>query len=144
MSTYPSKVHSCDELRVLLVDDEDAFRTNLADILREDGHDVRTYRSPAEVPALSGLAWVGVVITDFDMPGGDGFSFADRVHAAWPDIPVVIVTAHPSGTVEAEAALRRDFLSLLSKSVPYERIHEVVHALARGELGPEGGKHGGN
>lgn len=144
MSTFPSKAHSCDELRVLLVDDEDAFRTNLADILREDGHDVCTYRSPAEVPALSDLARVGVVITDFDMPGGDGFSFADRVHAAWPHIPVVIVTAHPSGTVEAAAALRRDFLSLLSKSVPYERIHEVVHTLACGDRRPEGGDHAGS
>jgi len=129
MSTSPSTDRSCAELRVLLVDDEDAFRTNLAEILREDGHDVLAYRSPTEVPALDDLAPIAAVITDFDMPAVNGLAFADAIHGARPDLPVMIVTANPSVTIAPVTALRSDFLSVLSKTVAYDRIHELLHTV---------------
>ena len=113
---------------VLLIDDHDVFRRSLADNLRDDGHAVFEYAASGEVPPVSALSEVSVVVTDYDMPCGDGLGFADRVHAAHPSLPVVILTAHGEGTVAAQAAAR-GFVRLVYKPIEYHRLHQLLHAL---------------
>ena len=116
-------------LSVLLVDDDDIFRHGLADNLREDGHAVLEYAAPNQVPPLpSTLAEVSVVVTDYDMPGSDGLGFADRVHAACPSLPVVLLTADRQACVMADATAR-SFVRLIYKPVDYYQLHRLLHAL---------------
>jgi len=42
-------------MTVLLLDDDDAFRTALTELLRDDGHTVQAYASIAELPPLPEL-----------------------------------------------------------------------------------------
>jgi DNA-binding NtrC family response regulator len=127
MSTSPAT--PCHTVRVLLVDDEDGFRTSLAAMLGEDGHEVLAFHAPAEVPVAT--LDVTVAITDYEMPGQDGFAFADSVRALHPTVPVVMVTSCRTETIETQVALR-PFLSLLLKPIDYDDIHELVHALGSG------------
>ena len=116
-----------DPLCVLLVDDDEAFRKGLADNLREDGHAVFEYAAAGEVP-LSTLGSVSVVVTDFDLPGNDGLSFADQVHAEQPNLPVVVVTAHP-GALTVINVVARSFVRLVQKPVDYQCLHRLLHLL---------------
>jgi DNA-binding NtrC family response regulator len=118
-------------MSVLLIDDDEVFRHGLADNLREDGHAVLEYPAPCEVPALSTLAEVSVVVTDYEMPGSDGLGFADRVHTARPSLPVVILTANRQGPLVTDAATR-SFVHLVYKPVDYQQLHQLLHTLSAG------------
>ena len=116
-------------LSVLLVDDDDTFRRGLADNLSEDGHSVFECPTPADVPPWT-LDEVNVVVTDFEMPEGNGLSFADRVHAAHPELTVVVLTANREAPLAHEAAMR-GFVRLVYKPVDYQRFHHLLHAAAQ-------------
>ncbi len=137
MSTCPSSNPTCARIRVLLVDDDETFRASLAGILRDDGHDVLDFPSPIEIPPLAVLGDVGVLITDFSMPGRDGLSLADEFHALHPGVPVILVTAYRTATVERNA-VDRDFLSILTKPLEYEALHTLLHRLASAAPAPIG------
>jgi len=78
------------ELRVLLVDDDDAFRATLADMLVREGLHV----TPAAT-AEEALALLEESETQFDLllsdiclgPGMDGLGLARRLHQRWPELP---------------------------------------------------------
>jgi DNA-binding NtrC family response regulator len=122
--SFPATVPSCEAIPVLLLDDDYGFRSALAANLREDGHEVREYARPRELPALASLAGIAVVITDYEMPDTNGVTFADAFHAVHPTVPIVLVTAN------GVHARRRDFLYLQQKPVDYEEMHRLVHDLA--------------
>ena len=115
--------------RILLVDDEGSFRESLAEMLRDDGHEVFAYAAPAAVPPPSDLDDVGLLVTDYEMPGKNGLALADEFHAHHPAVPVLLVTAYRSG-LEAEAA-RRPFLRLAQKPIGYDALHRLIHECRR-------------
>jgi DNA-binding NtrC family response regulator len=112
---------------VLLVDDDDSFRSALAENLRDDGHEVLEYALPADVPSLDSLEAVRVLITDYEMPGSTGLAFADRFHAVHPQVPVLLVTAFPTPQVVAQSAART-FVHLLRKPLDYDDLRKVLPA----------------
>ena len=120
----------CSEISVLLLDDEDAFRESLAENLRMDGHEVRDFRAPGEVPLDVHSHEVGIVVTDYEMPGADGISFSDAVRARNPEMRVVLITTHRTQTIQ-QCVDARPWLHLHWKPVAYDELHVLVHRLAR-------------
>ena len=120
---------ACSDLSILLVEDEHGFRMGLAQMLRENGHDVFDYAEPADLPPLATLDHVEVLVCDYDMRGENGLSLADRFHAAHPTLPIILVTAYRTHHLDAEVA-RRPFVHLVEKPIPYENLHALIHQLA--------------
>src|SRR5688572_11760427 len=83
--------------RILVVEDEAYVRDSLAEILRARGYDVETAASPPAAVASLERAPVDVVLSDLKMPAGGGLELLRAVKAAWPELPVVILTGY--GTV---------------------------------------------
>lgn len=81
--------------RVLIVDDQDANRLLLRDLLESQGHEVTEAADGTE--ALQRVSEVApdVVLLDISMPGLDGFEVCRRMKAdpATASIPVLLVTA---------------------------------------------------
>jgi len=102
----------------------------LAGLLRDDGHTLLEFERPGAIPAYETLGHVGLLVTDYEMPGKTGLEVADEFHSAHPEIPVVLITAFHTEFIEAEAA-RRGFVHVLFKPVDYDQIHELVHRIAR-------------
>jgi DNA-binding NtrC family response regulator len=119
----------CTELCVVLIDDEAAFRTALAENLRDDGHPVVEYSRPDQIVSLASLQGAGVAILEYRLPGQDGVSFADRFHGAHPQVPVVLLTTSLSGPLE-DCVQARGFLSVLVKPVDYRLLHQTIHGRA--------------
>ncbi len=114
---------------LLVLDDDDEFRTALSELLHDHGHPVSDYRSPADVPPLAQLPPISAVITDYEFGGGeDGLSFARRFNGTHPGIPVIMLTAYFSNHLEQSVAAA-PYLSLLRKPLRYEDLHRVLHDL---------------
>ncbi len=115
----------------MLVDDDPNFRADLTDLLCEDGFAVRVYGSPVEVPPLETLDKIALMITDYEMPEENGLAFADRFHAAHPNVPVVLLTGYCATVLEGSLRARR-FVHLCSKPFGFEEFHSLLHRLAGG------------
>ena len=98
--------------RVLLVDDDDAIRTVVAQALRRAGHEVRTAASLAELDREMRAHPPQVLLTDVVLPDGDGIDHAMRVLADHPGIPVIVLSARNTLTtaVRANEAGAYDYL----------------------------------
>ncbi len=117
------------------------MRRVLEAILRREGYDVITAANGEE--ALGGMnKGVHTVITDLKMPGLDGMGLLKKLSADYPDVPVVMITAH--GSVEsAVEAVKLGAFDYLEKPFEQEQIRQVVakaintYALARRDARPE-------
>jgi DNA-binding NtrC family response regulator len=118
----------CSAIPILLVDDEDSFRTSFAETLRDDGHEVLDYGSPAAVPPFEGLRQVALLVTDYEMPGTTGIQLADAFHARHPSRPVLLVTAYRTQALDAQIG-DRSYVRLFHKPVDYDAIHALIHEL---------------
>ena len=78
--------------RLLVIDDEDAVRQTLAQLLLTAGHQV--LEAPSGAVGLRALdqAPVDCVLTDLGMPEMVGWEVARRIKARRPDLPVVLLT----------------------------------------------------
>jgi len=121
-----AQLNDCSAIRILLVDDEPAFRTSVAEMLRDDGHEVCDYAMPADIPVPSKLGRIDVLITDYEMPGGNGIDLADAFHAGQPGVPVILATAYRTPALNAQV-LDRTFLRLVDKPVDYAAVHRLIH-----------------
>ena len=109
---------------LLLIDDDESFRSGLADNLREDGYDLAEYESGLAVP-LDRVRDVDAVLTDYLMDREDGLAFAKRFHDAFPMVPIIIITAYATAHLEKEVAAQA-YLTLLQKPVDYARLLELL------------------
>jgi DNA-binding response OmpR family regulator len=121
-----------DPIRTLVVDDEDALRFFIAETLRRAGHQVTEAASGEE--ALEQLRDTRFDLAMLDlMLGGrvDGLKVLEAARWRWPEIVVIILTAH--GSLEsAMAAIREGVDGYLLKPVePAELRQAVREALDR-------------
>ncbi|QDL93413.1 sigma-54-dependent Fis family transcriptional regulator [Paroceanicella profunda] len=110
---------------ILLVDDERAVRTALAQTLDLAGFEVRTASALIEAMDHVTAGFPGAVISDVRMPGRDGFDLLARIRALDPDLPVVLLTGHGDipMAVRAMGAGAYDFLE---KPCPPAQLVEVA------------------
>jgi two-component system response regulator AtoC len=127
--------------RILIADDEINIRRVLEAILRRDGYEVVTAANGEE--ALAGMSrGIHTVITDLKMPGLDGMGLLRRLSVDFPDVPVVMITAH--GSVEnAVGAVKLGAFDYVEKPFDQEQIRQIVakalrtHVLSRRDARPE-------
>ncbi len=85
--------------RMLLVDDSPFFRNLMVPLFSLAGYDVTSVESVEDALSLreSGVDF-DVIISDIEMPGKNGFEFAEDVRAdeRWREVPMVALSAHAS------------------------------------------------
>src|SRR5262245_18531942 len=120
--------------RIVIADDEEAARKSLGQILEEDGYEVLLAADGEQALRLVAEEAPDVLVTDIRMPGLDGHELLGRVRRAYPDVAVVIMTAH--GTIRsAVQALREGAEDYLTKPIAVEELeHLLERILKRGRL----------
>ena len=115
--------------RILVVDDDRAFRLSTAELLRQDGHDVVLAEdATAAVAALDGDR-IDLMLLDLRMPGLDGLSLLEVLRKRGEDVPILMVTGF--GSIEtAVQSLHTGADDFLTKPVDPDvlsaRVHEVL------------------
>lgn len=78
--------------RILLVDDDETFRTVLGTTITSLGHEVIETRNAVEAIATLPQKEIDLVITDLLMPEKDGFEMIRFLRRHAPAIPVIVMS----------------------------------------------------
>lgn len=106
---------------VLLVDDDAGMLQLLAMRLGALDYVTQCASSGAEALTCIQSNLPDVVITDLRMEEMNGMALFERVHADWPSLPVIIMTAHGS-IKEAVEATQKGVFSFLTKPVDKDEL----------------------
>ncbi len=95
--------------RILIADDEASIRMVLKAQISQLGHSVHAVTNGQE--AINYLQKYGadVLITDIKMPKMNGMQLFERCRAEYPDMPVIILTAHGTVNLAVEAIKKGAF-----------------------------------
>jgi len=119
------------DVRVLLVDDHDLFRSGLAELLRDRGYDVRDAANGHAALELSRSFAADVVVMDMNMPELNGIETTRRLLALRPGTPILMLTvaADDDGVLDA---IRAGAAGYLLKSARLPEIIAGIEAAAEG------------
>ena len=117
--------------RILVVDDDSYVRGATEEILIREGYEVDT--APEATSALRKLEDrdYDLLLSDIKMPGMSGQELLESVKARWPDMHVILMTAHSTveGAVEAMKKGAYDYIQKGSESTTLETELVVERAL---------------
>ena len=85
--------------RILIVDDEDSIRKILSMELESMGYAVSTARNGFEALGMLTANSFGIVITDLNMPGMDGFILSHKIKEKSPETAIIMVTGDEQNSV---------------------------------------------
>lgn len=124
---------------ILIVDDEEIARTNMAHILKKDGYHCHGANNGLE--ALSVLAGeeIDLVITDLKMERMDGIELLQQINRIAPEIPVIMVTGFATVTSAVEA-LKKGAAHYLGKPVNLDELRKTVREVLEKKLFVEMGR----
>ena len=111
---------------ILVVDDEARFREILGLALQRAGHRVLAAGDGRAALALLETETVDVVMSDLRMPQMDGRSLLTAVKQRWPNVPVVVVTAHAS-LKDAVRTIKEGAFDYVSKPFEIDELERVIH-----------------
>jgi FixJ family two-component response regulator len=80
---------------IAVVDDDRSVLESLELLLASAEYDVRLFSSAPALLESGGLQEIDCLISDVGMPVIDGFELARTVHAARPELPVILITGRP-------------------------------------------------
>ena len=121
-------------IRILVVDDEESVRMVISQVLSEDGFDVTAAASGEEAWELFAQQSFHLVITDIVMHEMNGLELLEKIKQCHPDTQVIIMTSYASLDT-AVTALRSGAYDYMLK--PFEDL-EIVEP-SKSNLVPEGG-----
>jgi DNA-binding response OmpR family regulator len=118
---------------ILIIDDEPNLRRSLALILQRAGYSVNTAENAGEVKHYLAAGAYDMVFLDLKMPEVNGMELLPEIRQIYPDMPVLILTAHATleSAIEAVRKGARDYL--LKPIDPEEILERVKQILAEQE-----------
>jgi DNA-binding NtrC family response regulator len=113
----------------MLVDDEDNLRRTLALILRREGYNVETAGTVKEARQFLEASTFDLAFLDLKLPDANGLTLLPDLRSQYPDMAVVILTAHDNldAAIEAVRKGARDYLlKPLDPPLIIERVKEIL------------------
>ncbi len=98
--------------RILIVEDEETLRRNLARFLARDEHEVDAFATAEEALEVANEKEYSVALLDVRLPGKDGITLSAELQQRWPDIAILLMTAYASveSVIDAMRAGAQDYL----------------------------------
>jgi DNA-binding NtrC family response regulator len=124
VNIHPAK--SMQKARVLIVDDEQAARVGLSEILTAWGYQTQTASDGFEALDKSDEFNPAVVITDVLMPRLDGFGLLSRLHDKSPDTAVILLTGQGSIEDAVRAVKEEGAFYYFEKPINIRQLNVVL------------------
>jgi len=114
---------------ILIIDDDESITSSLELLLRQSGYESLCVSTPGEAIDLLGRHEVSLVLQDMNFSrkttGEEGMDLLARIKTAWPDLPVILITAW--GTIElAVAGLKAGAADFVTKPWTKAQILQSV------------------
>lgn len=123
---------------VAVIDDDEAMRIALTDLLESVGLQARAYVSGREfVETMSADSPPCCLILDVRLPGSSGLEFQQELKAAKIDIPIIFITGHGDIPMTVQA-MRAGAVDFLTKPFREQVLLDAINrAIERGRIGRE-------
>ena len=128
--TPPQPATGVVPIPILVVDDDVFTRTFYADLLAEHGFQVFAAETGEEGLDLVRRQPVETALLDIVMPGMSGLELLERLHTQYPDLPVIMLTAHASSQ-HSIAALKLGAFDFIIKGLDRDLVVLAVHRAVR-------------
>jgi two-component system, LuxR family, response regulator FixJ len=115
---------------VVVVENDAALIGALKFALELEGFGVTTFRSGVEILAEKHLPETGCLVIDFNLAGTNGLDVVDALRKRSVNLPVVLITSHPSAglRMRAQAAGARIVEKPLLGDMLLDAIQKTVKA----------------
>jgi DNA-binding NarL/FixJ family response regulator len=121
---------------IIIADDHPLFRTALTSIVANEFGDAQLVEA-CDFSSLQSAVEKNndakLILLDLHMPGAEGFSALVHLTAHYPQIPVVIVSAHEEPEI-MRRALDHGASGFLPKSSAPDTMHQAIQAVLEGKL----------
>jgi two-component system, NtrC family, nitrogen regulation response regulator GlnG len=116
---------------VWIVDDDSSIRWVLEKALSQAGITTQSFESGEFLLDRLSLEQPDAIVSDIRMPGMDGLTLLSRINESYPELPVIITTAH-SDLDSAVTSYQKGAFEYLPKPFDVDEMITVTHrALAR-------------
>lgn len=112
--------------RILLADDDARIRESLGKLLRNSGYEITFAADGQEAIEKFDAGQTNLVLLDLQMPNKSGWDAFERVTAANPLVPVIIITGRSS---QYKLALAAGVGALLEKPLDIPFLLQTIQAL---------------
>jgi len=116
--------------KVWVIDDDRSIRWVLEKALQKADIQVTSFSNAAGVMEALEREQPDAIVSDIRMPGTDGLTLLDRIHGSYPDLPVIIMTAH-SDLDSAVSAYHGGAFEYLPKPFDVEEAVDQVRRACR-------------
>lgn len=120
-------------LSVFIADDQALVRAGVVAILKELGgfECIGTAEDGQRCLLACAKCPPDILLLDLNMPGSDGLHVAQAVHAAHPEVRIVILTSHTDAAL-ARRALELGASGFVSKDFVLDELALALHSVAQG------------
>jgi len=115
---------------VVVVDDDDSMRQAIQRLLNAAGMQTQAYASAEALLATAPDAAAACIVSDFRLPGLSGLELLSALRARGQTTPLIVVTAHDSHQLRADAKQRGAF-AYLSKPFSGSDLIAAIEAAAQ-------------
>jgi|SRR5579871_1896013 len=119
--------------RYLIVDDNQAFAENLAEILADAGAQPELVTSGAQAIERVKKTRYDLLLSDMRMPEMGGAELVHRIRRLDPGLPAIVITAYTNDD-DLKAARQEGLIAVLPKPAPFDRLLELAGAARRDGL----------
>jgi FixJ family two-component response regulator len=112
---------------ISIVDDDDALRNSLDDLIRSIGFRTQGFSSADAFLSSNQARDTACLILDVRMPGMNGIDLQRQIVAANWRIPIIFITSHADDDARARA-LKAGAVAFLYKPFREEELLDALHA----------------
>jgi DNA-binding response OmpR family regulator len=119
-------------MRILIIDDERAVASALADAVRLEGHDADVAHSASEGLAAIDAGPPDLLFLDLVMPGITGVELLKQIRQRHPQLAIVVVTGR-AAPMDLDEVRRLGVTDVVEKPWVLKRLDEALGRLAVSE-----------
>ncbi len=118
--------------KVMVVDDEIYFATNIAKLLRanDEGMEVLAVYSAGEALKELDNAFYDIIVTDVRMPKMSGIEFIEAIKKKRPETSIIVMTAYGAQDV-MENAFKTGTLLYIEKPFRIEKLEALISVASK-------------
>ena len=134
------------KLRILIVDDEPAMLSGLWGLFGERHYLFTATNAETALQVLERESGIGVIVTDYKMPGMDGLSLLVKVKTLYPQIVRVLMTAYADMNLVVRALNEGEIHRFIAKPYRAQEFSKILDdcrdlaTIAAGHATTGGGK----
>lgn len=122
------------KLKIVLVDDNDAFRKALKSLIdcEINAEIIAEVSNVNQLRKISDLSYADIILMDIMLPGTDGISFTKKLLWEYPRLKVVAITMHVE-RVYLVSLIETGFVGCISKDKIYTELKPAIKRVLSGK-----------